>query len=123
VAVRTEILPDGVGIIEIKGSMISDGEVAELRRAVAEFVDRRWRRLLIDFSETMYMNSTAVGVLVAAHTSYTKRDWLLKLCAMNKHVHVIFAITNLNKIFSVYDTRDEALGAFAEAESRRKPSQ
>ena len=117
--IRTEILPDGVGIIEIKGSMTSEEETAALRRAIAEFVERRWRRLLIDFSETMYINSTAVGVLVAAHTSYAKRDWLIKLCSMNKHVHVIFAITNLNKIFSVYDTRDEALSAFAEAERRR----
>ncbi|HUI11217.1 MAG TPA: STAS domain-containing protein [Bacteroidota bacterium] len=122
-AIRTEILPGGVGIIEIRGSMIADDEVAELRRAVAEFVDRRWRRLLIDFSETMYLNSTAIGVLVAAHTSYTKRDWLLKLCSMNKHVHVIFAITNLNKIFSVYDTRGEALSAFEDAERRRTPGQ
>ena len=121
--VRTDILPGGVGVIEIKGSLIADGEVAELRRAVADFVDRRWRRLLIDFSETMYMNSTAIGVLVAAHTSYTKRDWLLKLCAMHKHVHVIFAITNLNKIFAVYDSRDEALSAFAEAESRHRDAQ
>jgi len=122
-AVRTEILPGGVGIIEIKGSMISDDEVADLRRAVTEFVDRRWRRLLIDFSETTYMNSSAVGVLVSAHTSYAKRDWQLKLCSMNKHVHVIFAITNLMKIFAVFDTREEALTAFAEAEQKRTPPQ
>ncbi len=33
---------------------------------------------------------------------------------MNKHVHVIFAITNLMKIFSVYDTKDEAMKGFLE---------
>jgi anti-sigma B factor antagonist len=111
--VRTETLPSGVGLIEIRGSLLSDDEVAGMRRAIAEFVDRRWRRLLIDFSETKYLNSTAVGVLVGAHTTYAKREWQLKLCSMNKHVHVIFAITNLMKIFSVYDTRDEALKNFS----------
>jgi anti-sigma B factor antagonist len=111
--VRTETLPSGVGLIEIRGSLLSDEEVAGMRRAIAEFVDRRWRRLLIDFSETKYLNSTAVGVLVGAHTTYAKREWQLKLCSMNKHVHVIFAITNLMKIFSVYDTRDEALKNFS----------
>ena len=111
--VRTETLPSGVGLIEIRGSLLSDEEVAGMRRAIAEFVDRRWRRLLIDFSETKYLNSTAVGVLVGAHTTYAKREWQLKLCSMNKHVHVIFAITNLMKIFSVYDTRDEALKSFS----------
>jgi anti-sigma B factor antagonist len=111
--IRTETLPSGVGLIEVRGSLLSDEEVASLRRAIAEFVDRRWRRLLIDFSETKYLNSTAIGVLVAAHTTYSKRQWQLKLCSMNKHVHVIFAITNLMKIFSVYDTRDEALKGFS----------
>ncbi|HEX7574411.1 MAG TPA: STAS domain-containing protein [Bacteroidota bacterium] len=110
--VRTETLPSGVGLIEVSGSLLSDDEVAGVRRAIAEFVDRRWRRLLIDFSETRYLNSSAIGVLVAAHTTYSKRQWQLKLCSMNKHVHVIFAITNLMKIFSVYDTREEALKSF-----------
>ena len=112
--VRTETLPSGVGLIEIRGSLLSDEEVAGMRRAIAEFVDRRWRRLLIDFSETKYLNSTAIGVLVAAHTTYARRQWQLKLCSMNKHVHVIFAITNLMKIFSVYDSKEEAIKGFAD---------
>jgi anti-sigma B factor antagonist len=107
-------LPSGVGLIEVRGSLLTDEEVASLRRAIAEFVDRRWRRLLIDFSETKYLNSTAIGVLVAAHTTYSKRQWQLKLCSMNKHVHVIFAITNLMKIFSVYDSKEEAIKGFAD---------
>lgn len=113
--IRTEILPGGIGIIEVSGSLLSDEEVAGLRRAIAEFVDRRWRRLLIDFSGTQYLNSSAIGVLVSAHATYRKRQWDLKLCSMNKHVHVIFAITNLMKIFSVYDTREEALAGFPAA--------
>ncbi|HTY59482.1 MAG TPA: STAS domain-containing protein [Bacteroidota bacterium] len=117
-AIKTEILPGGVGIIEVSGSLLSDEEVAGLRRAIAEFVDRRWRRLLIDFSGTEYLNSSAIGVLVSAHTTYRKRKWELKLCSMNKHVHVIFAITNLMKIFSVYDTREEALGDFPAQEEQ-----
>jgi anti-sigma B factor antagonist len=111
--VRTETLPGEIGLIEVRGSLLSDEEVASLRRAIAEFVDRRWGSLLIDFSETKYLNSSAIGVLVAAHTTYSKRQWRLKLCSMNKHVHVIFAITNLMKIFSVYDSKEEAITSFA----------
>jgi anti-sigma B factor antagonist len=117
--VKTETLPSGIGIIEVRGSLLSDEEVEGLRRAVTAFVEDRRRRLLIDFSETQYLNSSAIGVLVAAHTSYTKRQWHLKLCSMNKHVHVIFAITNLMKIFSVYDSRAEALASFPDEEEHR----
>lgn len=110
--VTTVTLPNGVGLIEVKGSLLSEDDVAELRGAVATFVARHWPRLLIDFSDTVYMNSTAIGVLVAAHTSYARREWQLKLCAMNKHAHAIFAITNLMTIFSIYDTREEAMKSF-----------
>lgn len=112
-AVTTVTLANGIGLIEVKGSLLSEEEAAELREAVAQFVALRWQRLLVDFSETMYLNSTAIGVLVAAHTSYAKREWQLKLCTMHKHVHLIFTITNLMKIFSVYDTREEAMKSFS----------
>lgn len=112
-AVTTVTLPNGIGLIEVKGSLLSEEEAAKLRETVAQFVALRWQRLLVDFSETMYLNCTAIGVLVAAHTSYTKREWQLKLCTMHKHVHLIFTITNLMKIFFVYDTREEALKSFS----------
>ena len=111
-AVTTDTLPNGIGVINVKGSLISGEEVAKLSRAIGEFVDRRLEKVLIDFSETTYLNSTAIGILVGAHTSYARREWQLKLCTMNKHVHVIFTITNLMKIFSVYDTREEAIKSF-----------
>jgi anti-anti-sigma factor len=111
--VKTATLQNGVGLIEVNGSLLSDEEVMGLRAAIPDYVNRHWRRLLIDFSGTTYLNSTAMGVLVAAHTSYAKREWQLKLCCMNKHVHLIFAITNLSKIFSIYNTQDEAIKSFS----------
>jgi anti-anti-sigma factor len=106
-------LPNGIGVIEVKGSLISAEETAELHAAIEEFLALRRQRLLIDFSGTTYLNSSAIGVLVGAHTSYANRRWELKLCTMGKNVHVIFAITNLMKIFSVYDTREEAMKNFS----------
>jgi len=111
-AVKSFTLPNGVGVVELIGPILTEQEITEFRGAIAEFVNRRWRKLLIDFSQTTYLNSTSVGVLIAAHTSYAKREWQLKVCAMNKHIHAIFAITNLMKIFSVYDTREEAMKSF-----------
>ena len=111
-AVKSITLPNGVGVVELIGPFLTEADITELRAAIAEFVNRRWRRLLIDFSETTYLNSTSVGVLIAAHTSYARREWQLKVCSMNKHIHAIFAITNLMKIFSVYDTREEAINSF-----------
>ena len=54
-----------------------------------------------------------VGVLVAAHASYAKKGWHIKLSGMNKNITNIFVITKLTLVFDVYDTKDEAIKSFA----------
>jgi anti-anti-sigma factor len=112
-AIRTSSLDDGIGLIEAKGSLVGGDETIELRQAVAGFADREYTKLIIDLSEVTYLNSTAIGVLVSAHTSYTRRGWHISLCGMNKNITNIFVITKLTLVFDVYDTREEAIKSFA----------
>ena len=64
--------------------------------------------LLIDLSNVTYINSTAIGVLVAAHATYTRKGWRIKVCGMNKNINNIFVITKLTLVFDVHDTREQA---------------
>ena len=111
-SIKTSTLDNGIGLIEAKGSLVGGDETVELRQAVAGFVEREYSKLLIDLSNVTYVNSTAIGVLVSAHTSYTRKGWHIKLCGMNKNITNIFVITKLTLVFDVYDTRDEAVKTF-----------
>ncbi|HXX62939.1 MAG TPA: STAS domain-containing protein, partial [Bacteroidota bacterium] len=73
---------------------------------------REYSKLLIDLSNVTYVNSTAIGVLVAAQTSYSRKGWHIKLCGMNKNITNIFVITKLTLVFEVYDSRQEAVKSF-----------
>lgn len=114
-SIKTSTLEDGVGFIEASGSLIGGDETDKLRRAVGDFVERNYDKLLIDLSGVTYLNSTAIGVLVAAHTTYSKRGWRIKLCGVNKNIDSIFVITKLSLAFEVHEDREEALKAFAQA--------
>ncbi len=111
-AVKTSTLEDGIGLIEVKGSLVGGDETVEVRQAVAGFIDREYQKLIIDLSKVTYLNSTAIGVLVSAHTSYARKGWQVKLCGINANINNIFVITKLTLIFDVYDTRDEAIKSF-----------
>lgn len=112
-AVKTSTLPQGnVGLIEVKGSLIGGDETVELRQAVAGFAEREYQKLLIDLSGVTYLNSTAIGVLVSAHASYSRKGWQIKLCGINKNINNIFVITKLTLVFDVYDTREQAVASF-----------
>ncbi|HXX63669.1 MAG TPA: STAS domain-containing protein [Bacteroidota bacterium] len=111
--IKTSTLENGIGLIEVKGSLVGGDETLELRQAVAGFLDREYSKLLIDLSNVTYVNSTAIGVLVAAQTSYSRKGWHIKLCGMNKNITNIFVITKLTLVFEVYDSRQEAVKSFA----------
>ena len=111
-AIKSSTLDNGIGLIEAKGSLVGGDETLELRQAVAGFLEREYSKLLIDLAGVTYINSTAIGVLVSAHASYSRKGWHIKLCGMNKNITNIFVITKLTLVFDVYDTRDEAVKSF-----------
>ncbi len=111
--VVTQSLPTGIQVIAMSGPLLSDQELEGLRKAIHGCVDREEKKLLIDLGGVTYLNSTAMAVLVSAHTTYSKRHWQLKLCNINKNANVIFAVTRLDKVFSIIDTRRDALESFS----------
>jgi anti-anti-sigma regulatory factor len=50
---------------------------------------------------------------VAAHTTYSRKGWKIKLCGINKNINNVFVITKLSLVFDVHDSRQEALKSFA----------
>lgn len=112
-AVKTTTVQSGkIGVIEVKGSLVGGEETDELRNAVADFVEQGTKKLVIDLAKVTYLNSTAIGVLVSTHTSFSKNKGAVKLCGINKNINNIFVITKLTLVFDVAETREEAIAAF-----------
>jgi anti-sigma B factor antagonist len=112
-AVKTSTLQSGqIGIIDVKGSLVGGEETDELRAAVADFMEQGAKKLVIDLGKVTYLNSTAIGVLVSAHTTFSKNKGHVKLCNINKNINNIFVITKLTLVFDVAETREDAVKAF-----------
>jgi anti-sigma B factor antagonist len=112
-AIKTTTLHSGkIGVLEVRGSLVGGEETDELRSAVADFVEQGTKLLIIDLSKVTYLNSTAIGVLVSAHTTFSKNKGHVKLCGVNKNISNIFVITKLTLVFDVVETREDAVKAF-----------
>jgi len=111
-ATRSSRPRQDIGLIEAQGSFLGGEEVDELRQAIKRFVDDQCPRLIIDLSDVTHVSSIALGVLVAAVTSYTRRRWQLKICGVNKVVYSVLAITKLNLLFDMAETQEEAIRGF-----------
>jgi anti-sigma B factor antagonist len=113
-SVKSSTLENGtIGVIEAKGSLVGGEETDELRRYVADFLQQGVKKLVIDLSKVTYLNSTAIGVLVSAHTSFARNKGQVKLCGVNRNIDNIFVITKLMLVLDVVETREDAIKAFA----------
>ena len=116
-AVKSTTVQSGkIGVIEVKGSLVGGEETDELRNAVADYVEQGNKKLVIDLSKVTYLNSTAIGVLVSAHTTFSKNKGHVKLCGINKNINNIFVITKLTLVFDVMESREDAIKAFEATE-------
>ena len=114
--VRTETR-DGITIVALRGEFTGGDETTELREILAREAESGVTKLLIDLGDATYLNSTALGVLIAAHTNFTKRGARLGLCNVSKNIENLFVITKLVLVFNVYGTLDEGVAAMSAAEA------
>ncbi len=110
--VRNSTLAGGVDLIEVEGVLLGGNEIDALRKALEKSVGTKATKLIVDLSGATHVNSAALGVLVAAAITYSRRNWQLRICELNKAVHSIFIITKLNLLFDIVATRDDAMKSF-----------
>lgn len=110
--ITTEIRENGVILLTLKGSFVGGDETDELRDTIKNLIDTGNTKLIIDLGGVLYLNSTALGVLISAHANYTKRGGVIKLCQLNKNLENLFVITKLSLVFDAYHTVEEAFASF-----------
>ena len=112
VKARTE-MNGKIAVIEIKGSLVGDGETDKFRTNVQDFIEQGNKCLIVDLGKVNYVNSSGIGALISAYTSYKKNGGEVKLSGINNNVLNLLAVTKLIDIFEVSDTVNEAMDKFA----------
>lgn len=110
---KTILQEANIAVLELKGNYIGGDETDEFRDEIKVLSDEGNLKLVIDLGEVSYLNSSALGVLIAAHTNYRKRDGQIKLCQLNKNLENIFVITKLSLVFDSYPSQMEAVASFS----------
>lgn len=103
---------NGATIFTIDGRL-SPEETQELEKKVLEVVDSDSKRLLFDFSELEYINSSGLRVLVMAYQRMKQAQGQVAICNIRDYILEVFEISGYDKIFAIYPSRDEALASFS----------
>lgn len=106
--IKTEEQIGGM-VVHLKGEFIGGEETDELRKTLKEIAESPKNKIIVDMGKVTYLNSTALGVLISAHTTVTKRGGQIVLCNLDKSLENLFVITKLTLVFPIFANLEEAI--------------
>ena len=114
--IKTERLRDGAYVISLAGE-VDLYTAPEFKQQLLEVVSEGGKDVVVDFTNATFIDSTTLGVLVGGVKRLRPSGGHLSLVCSDRNITKIFEITGLDKVFPIYETRDEAVEKI-EAEDR-----
>ncbi len=101
---------NGHTIIEVGGE-IDVYTAPKLRDQISELVADGNYSIVIDLEKVDFLDSTGLGVLVGGLKKLRAHDGSMQLICTQERLLKIFRITQLAKVFSIYESQADALAA------------
>ena len=108
ITVRREsrlVIVDMVGEIDVNA-------VARIRDTLGDLAKTASPQIVVNLAGATYIDSSGLGILMAARREALKGGGRLALCGMTKDVRMVLELTRLNKFFEIYDDESAARARF-----------
>ncbi|MCW3016174.1 MAG: hypothetical protein JWO02_3266 [Solirubrobacterales bacterium] len=112
-ALAEERLPNGAHVVAVSGE-VDIFTAPDLKRTIALAIEDGAHRLVVDLTNTRFLDSTALGVLIGAVKRLRPLDGRLAIVNTEPSTAKTFQITGLDRIFTIVPTRDEAVSAVSD---------
>ncbi len=100
---------NGVQVLGLKGKILGGPEAGAIKDTMHELISNNKKKILIDMRELDLMNSSGLGILIAAVTTLKNNGGKLALVHVPERIRHLLKITRLNSVFAQFDTLNEAL--------------
>ena len=99
-----------VEVIDLDRATLLD--VEEFKKILFEDIQTGWRKIIIDLTECKFIDSTFLGTIVIALKKITELGGKLRLVGIQPETQIMFQLTNMNRIFKIFENREDALQSF-----------
>ena len=106
--VKTEKVDESTYVIALAGE-VDLYTAPEFKQQLLDVIGEGGKDVVVDFSDTTFIDSTTLGVLVGGVKRLRAQEGRLSLVCSDRNIRKIFEITGLDRVFTIYPTRDEAL--------------
>ncbi len=107
--VKTEKLSEDQYVISLSGE-VDLYTAPEFKQQLLEVIEQGGCDVIVDLSNTTFIDSTTLGVLVGGVKRLRTNDGQLALVCSDRNITKIFEITGLDRVFAIHPTLEAALG-------------
>ncbi|GFE66281.1 STAS domain-containing protein [Litoreibacter roseus] len=100
---------DDVLVLTVQAERIDAASAIQMKDCFREAIKDWDQRVLVDLKNVNFMDSSGLGAMVAALKCLNGRP--LELTGMTPAVEKVFSLTRMDKVFTLHDSRKDALGA------------
>jgi anti-sigma B factor antagonist len=110
--IQERIISD-VALIQISGRVtLTDGSDV-FDATLQRLIEQGHTKLILDVGDVPYIDSTALGAMLRAHATLSRRSGALKLLHVRGHVRELLELTRLLPVFEAFDSAAQAIAAVA----------
>ena len=108
--IDTEQLSETQYVISLSGE-VDLYTAPEFKQQLLDVIGKGAKDVVVDFTNTTFIDSTTLGVLVGGVKRLRQNEGQLSLVCSDRNITKIFEITGLDRVFTIHATRDEAVSA------------
>jgi len=98
-------------VLRIVCDSLETDNVASFRSAIAPILERS-KRIVLDMSQVIFMDSTGLGSMLSCLRTVKARDGSVKLANLTAEVRQLFEMVLMDRVFEIYPSIDEARDSF-----------
>jgi anti-anti-sigma factor len=106
---------DDIVIVALSGKFLAGSDGPYLRQKVKDFIDAGTKKLILDFSDVPYIDSTGLGFLAGARVTAQNAGTRMVLANLNTHVQRILDDVKLSQFFVIAPDDAAAMAKVNEA--------
>jgi anti-sigma B factor antagonist len=80
----------------------------QLEQALTDLLNNGHNRLIVDLSQSSYINSGGLRSLVTAWRQAREQGGDLVLCGLNNRMEEVFSIIGFDRVFAIHPTPEDA---------------
>lgn len=106
----TEKTDAGTAVIALTGE-VDLYTAPELKQELVRVIDAGARGVVVDMTNTTFIDSTTLGVLISGVKRLRPNGGSVELVVTDRNIRKIFEITGLDRVFPLHEERAAALQA------------